>query len=79
MRIKNLRDAVDPESRNIISQNQKETGYAELVQLLDDRSLSLISRDARDDGRAAIGILRNHYAGTSECRIMSLITRLATQ
>ena len=78
MRVKEMRDAVDPESRAIISQSQKEKGYAELIQLLDDRSLNLVMRDSHDDGRASIQILREHYAGTSECRIMSLITTLAT-
>ncbi|CAB4012035.1 Hypothetical predicted protein [Paramuricea clavata] len=32
--------------------------FAELVQCLDDRSLSLVIRDARDDGRKALEILR---------------------
>ena len=31
--------------------------YGELAQLLDDRSLSLIIRDAKHDGKKAIGIL----------------------
>ncbi|GFS13107.1 zinc knuckle [Elysia marginata] len=35
--------------------------YAELVQVLDDRSLSLIIRDAENDGRSAMKILRGHY------------------
>lgn len=35
--------------------------YAELIQFLDDRSLSLVMREASDDGRKAIKILRNHY------------------
>jgi hypothetical protein len=78
MRVKEMRDAVDPESHAILSQNQKEKAYAELIQLLDDRSLNLVMRDGHDDGRASIQILRDHYAGTSECRILSLITTLAT-
>ena len=78
MRVKEMRDAVDPESSAILSQNQKEKAYAELIQLLDDRSLNLVMRDGHDNGRASIQILRDHYAGTSECRILSLITTLAT-
>ena len=39
--------------------------YAELVQLLDDESLSLIIRDAEDDGKEASSILHSHYVGSS--------------
>ncbi|CAL9689613.1 unnamed protein product [Knipowitschia caucasica] len=37
--------------------------YAELVQVLDNKSLSLIMREADGDGRKALKILRHHYAG----------------
>ena len=52
--------------------------FAELVQKLDDKSLSLIIRDAKDDGRKALKILREHYRGTSKPRIISLYTQLTT-
>ena len=52
--------------------------FAELVQLLDDKSLSLIIRDAKDDGRAAIKILREHYLGSSKPRIITLYTELTS-
>ena len=52
--------------------------FAELVQLLDDRSLSLVMRDAVDDGKNALKILREHYLGTSKPRIISLYTELTT-
>ena len=78
MRIKDQRDAVDPASRTVVSQEKKEKAFAELIQHLDDRSIQLIRRDANQNGRTAIEILREHYAGTSECRILSLITTLAT-
>ena len=32
--------------------------FAELVQCLDDRSLSLVIREARDDGKKALAVLR---------------------
>ena len=35
--------------------------YAELCQFIDDRSLSLIIRDAPKDGRKALSILKDHY------------------
>ena len=50
--------------------------FAELVQLLDDRSLSLIIREAKNDGVAALAILREYYIGSSKPRIISLYTEL---
>ena len=37
------------------------TVFAELIQFLDDKSLSLVIRDARDNGRKALTILKEHY------------------
>ena len=34
--------------------------YAELIQLLDDRRLSPIMHDAKDDGKKALQILKEH-------------------
>lgn len=55
-----------------------EEAYAELIQLLDDKSLSLVMRDAADDGRKALQILRDHYAGTGKPRVISLYTELTS-
>ena len=52
--------------------------YAELVQVLDDRSLLLVMRDAADDGKRALEILRNHYLGASKPRVVLLYRELAT-
>ena len=52
--------------------------FAELVQLLDDTSLSLVIRDAKDKGKEALAILRNHYLGSSKPRIISLYTTLTS-
>ena len=49
-----------------------------LVQFLDDKSLSLIIRDARDDGKQALEILRNHYIGNSKPIIIALYTELTS-
>ena len=47
--------------------------YAQLVNALDDKSLSLTSRhDAADDGRKALKLLREHYSGKSKPRILNL-------
>ena len=52
--------------------------FGELVQCLDDTSLKLIIRDAKDKGKEALQILRNHYLGTSKPRIISLYTELTS-
>ena len=48
--------------------------FAELVQCLDDRSLSLVTREAKDDERKALGVLREHYQGKGKPRIIALYT-----
>ena len=52
--------------------------FSQLAIVLDDRSLSLIINDAKDDGRKAIGILRDYYLGKSKPRLISLYTELTT-
>ena len=71
MRIKKLKKAILPDGPPA-SVDQREESFAQLVQFLDERSLSLIIRDAVDDGRKALAILREHYAGVGETRILGL-------
>ena len=52
--------------------------YAELILFLDDRSLSLVIRDAPDDGKKALSILREHYMGKGKPRVVTLWTELST-
>src|SRR6218665_1262650 len=52
--------------------------FAELIQCLDDRSLSLVKRNARDNGKKALEIMREHYLGKSKPKIISLYTELTT-
>ena len=52
--------------------------FAEIVQCLDDRSLTLVMRDAKDDGRKAIEILREHYVGKGKPRVIALYTELTS-
>ena len=61
-----------------VDPHKNEQAYSEMVQYLDKRSLSLVMRDAADDGKKALEILREHYAGTGKPRIMSLYTSLCT-
>ena len=46
--------------------------FAELVQCLGDRSLALVIREAKDDGRKALQVLREHYQGKGKPRIIAL-------
>ena len=50
--------------------------YAELIRLIDDKSLSLVRHEAADDGRKALRMLKEHYSGKSKPRIINLYTSL---
>ena len=63
-------DQVDPD--------ENETAFAELIQFLDECSLSLAIRDAKDDGRKAFKILREFYTGSSKPRVITLYNQLTT-
>ncbi|KAI2647409.1 Copia protein [Labeo rohita] len=58
--------------------SKNEEAYAVLIQLLDDKSLSLVMRDAADNGRKALQILRDHYAGKGKPCVISLYTELTS-
>ena len=58
--------------------SKNELAFAEICQFLDETSLELIIRDARDDGRKAFKILKEHYAGSSKPRVITLYTQLTT-
>ena len=45
--------------------------FAELVQYLDDKSIQLIMKDAKDDGNKALKILRKHYKGSANRMLIS--------
>ena len=73
---KKLKKTVQTESYGTVDAAKNEEVYSEIVQLLDNRSLSLIMRDAKDDGRKALNILREHYASKSKPRVIALYSRL---
>lgn len=77
MRILKLKDTILPSDEEP-NEAKNEECYAELIQLLDDKSLSLVMRDATDDGRKALKILREHYASQSKPRIITLYTELTS-
>ncbi len=52
--------------------------FAELSLCIDNRSLSLVLRDAKNDGRKALKILCMHYQSSSETRVIGLYTELTS-
>ena len=52
--------------------------YAELVQVLDERSLMLIVHENNGDGRAAFKTLKSHYDSTEKPRVLALYEQLTT-
>ena len=65
-------------SDNEPDEAKNEECCAELIRLFDDKSLSLVMRDAAGDGRKALQILRDHYASQGKPRIIALYTELAS-
>ena len=47
--------------------------FAELVQCLDDRSLAIVIREAKDDGRKAFQVLREHYQGKGKPKPLDIM------
>ncbi|CAB4038934.1 Hypothetical predicted protein, partial [Paramuricea clavata] len=77
MRLQKLHDIFVPGDKEP-DESRNGDAFAELVQCLDDRSLALVIREAKDDGQRALEILRQHYQGKSKPRVISLYTELTT-
>lgn len=73
-----LRDTILAETEEGLNAAKNGEAFAELIQLLDDRSLSLMVRDAVDDRRKALKILRVHYTNLGKPRVIALYTELAS-
>lgn len=72
-----LHQPTDAEAEQIAEDSRKNADcYAELIRLIDDKSLSLVRHDAADDGRKALKILKEHYSGKSKPRIINMYTAL---
>ncbi|KAF2354576.1 Integrase catalytic core [Trinorchestia longiramus] len=74
--LKSLNSVLEGEESSLDVVKNKQV-FSELVQRLDDKSLSLIIRDAYGDGRKSMKILRDHYLGSSKPRIIALYCELA--
>ena len=57
---------------------KQELAFAQMIQFLDNKSLGIIMRDAKDNGRKALKLLRDHYAGSSKPRIITMYTELTS-
>lgn len=85
LRTKKLKETIvseppspDDEDEDAVAEDiqKNEECYAELVQFLDDKSLGLVMREADNDGRKALKILREHYQSNSRPKIVSLYMQL---
>lgn len=74
LRLQELTDIIlyDPYEDDETDEEKNAEAYADLIQFLDDKSLSLIMREAPDNGRKALQILRTDYAGKGKPQIISL-------
>ena len=66
----------DPTEAADIEKNKKV--FATLVQFLDDQALKLIIRDAKNNGRHSLQILRDHYLGSTKPRVISMYCDLTS-
>ena len=78
MRLQKLHTVFMPVDNEPPSAEKNAEAFAELIQCLDDRSLSLVIRDAMDDGKKALQILREYYLGKSKPKVIALYTELTT-
>jgi len=78
MRLQKLHTVFMPVDNEPPSLEKNAEAFAELIQCLDDRSLSLVIRDAMDDGKKALQILREYYLGKSKPKVIALYTELTT-
>ena len=78
MRLQKLKNTITAAEDAEIEAAENEEAFAELIQFLRDKSLALVMRDAQDDGRKELKILRAHNAGTGKPRVISLYTELTS-
>ena len=66
------------QSDNIDFVEKNATAFVKLIQHLDDKSVSLAIRDAQDNGRKALTVLREHYLSKGKLKVISLYTDLTS-
>ena len=78
LRIQHLHQIVlspTEQSDDIDAVEKNATVFAELIQYLGDKSLSLVVRDAQDNSRKA---LKEHYLSKGKLKVISLYTELTS-
>lgn len=60
------------------STEKRARAFVELVQYLDDRNLFLVRREANNDGREALKVLREHYQGKGKPHVIAPHTELTS-
>ena len=75
LRLMGLKEAIVSTEENVDEEKNEEC-YAELIQFLDDKSLSLVMREATE--RKALQILQSHYASQGKPRIIALYTEVTS-
>ena len=81
LRIQHLHQIIQSpkdQNDNIDFIEKNATVFTELIQYLDDKNLSFVIRDARDNGRKALTILREHYLSKGKLRVISLYTEVTS-
>ena len=78
MRLRKLHETITAASDEPVDITKNCEAFAEIIQYLDDKSLSLIMRDAKDNGRKALAMLRKHYMSRGKPRIIALYTELTS-
>ena len=76
LRIQKMHVALEKGNNDHVDPEKNADLYAELIQVLEDRSLSLVMREAPNDGRKAFKILKDHYRPKGKPRIIALYTEL---
>jgi len=71
MRLRKLKDVLDTPADAEVDENKNAEVFAEVIQFLDDKSLSLVMRNAIDDGKRALEIMKQHYAGMGKPRVIA--------
>ena len=61
-----------------LAQEKNADAFAELSFCLDNKSLTLMFRDAKDEGRKALKIRRKHNLSSSDTRVIALYTELTS-
>eukprot|EP00794_Sanderia_malayensis_P004500 gene4500-5098_t len=77
LRLRKLHKVIIP-SEDAPDAGLNANAFAELVQCLDDRSLAIIIREAKDDGRKALALLREHYQGKGKPKVIAMYTELTS-